>query len=369
MTTRCYIRPVGRVTAAPDALAAGSADVVRIGERGHAVFAAFELIRRHGDKSLDRLLVAPEEVRRTIEKREPGAEDLARALAGIAARRASIAGLTLDRPRLMGIVNVTPDSFSDGGSLSDARAAIDFARRLADEGAEIIDIGGESTRPGSDPVPLDEELRRVMPVIEGLAGRIAARISIDTRKAEVMRRAAASGAEVINDVSALGHDPDSLQVAVESQLPVVLMHAKGDPKTMQRDPRYDDVLLDVFDDLAERVEICVAAGISREQLIVDPGIGFGKTVAHNLALLAGLSLLHGLGTPCLLGASRKSTIGTLTGAKDPAERVPGSIAAALAGAMQGAQILRVHDVAQTRQALTVWEAAITGRSSGDVGSA
>lgn len=268
--------------------------------------------------------------------------------------------LKLDRPRIMGIVNVTPDSFADGGSHLTAESAIAHALKLEEEGADILDIGGESTRPGAEPVSLGEELRRVMPVIEGLVGRTRARLSIDTRKAEVMRRAALAGVHILNDISALQHDAMSMRVAAETRLPVVLMHAQGDPRTMQRDPKYDNVLLDVYDVLEARVEACLRAGISRDRLIIDPGIGFGKAAAHNLELLSGLSLLHGLGVPLMLGASRKSFIGALTGAVDPTDRVPGSVAAALAGAMQGAHILRVHDVAATRQALIIWQAATLG---------
>jgi dihydropteroate synthase len=205
-------------------------------------------------------------------------------------------------------------------------------------------------------VDLDEELRRVLPVLEGLSSRLRVPLSIDTRKAEVMRRAAAAGARLINDVSALAHDPRSLEVAGETGLPVVLMHAQGDPRTMQVNPTYDDVVLDVYDWLAGRIDACERAGIPRCRLIVDPGIGFGKTLAHNLALIGALSIYHGLGCPILLGASRKSFIARL--APTPGDdRLGGSIAAALAGAAQGVQILRVHDVAATRQAVTVWEAS------------
>jgi dihydropteroate synthase len=257
----------------------------------------------------------------------------------------------------MGIVNVTPDSFSDGGRWLDAGAAIAHGLQLEAEGADLLDIGGESTRPGADPVELDEELRRVIPVIAGLARQVRIPISIDTRNGEVMRRAADAGARIINDVAALAHDADAVRVAAETGLPVVLMHAQGDPRTMQLDPRYDDVVLDVYDWLEARVAACEAAGIGRERIVVDPGIGFGKTVEHNLALLGSLGILHGLGCPILLGASRKSFIGRLVGGVPAPERVPGSVAAALLGAAQGVQVLRVHDVAATRQALAVWEAA------------
>lgn len=360
MIVRSYLRPIGRITG-PAAHGSATPDqVLRIGGCEHLAFTALELIDRHADLTVERRIVSPRDAQTEAAQGGPRGDQLRAALAGFAAPPCTIAGVPLDRPRLMGIVNVTPDSFSDGGRLANAEAAIAFAKRLVDEGAEFLDIGGESTRPGSDAVPVDEELRRVIPVIEGLAGNVRAGISVDTRKAEVMRRAAAAGADLLNDVSALEFDSESLDAAAETGLPVVLMHAQGDPKTMQQDPRYDDVLLDVFDALAARVDACLRAGIPRDRIVVDPGIGFGKTLTHNLELLAGLSILHGLGTPILLGASRKSSIGRLTGATDPAERVPGSIAAALAGAMQGASILRVHDVAATRQALTVWEAATRG---------
>ena len=241
--------------------------------------------------------------------------------------RLPFAGLAMNRPAIMGIVNVTPDSFSDGGSFDTSQRAIDHALQLADEGADILDIGGESTRPGSDAVQLDEELRRVIPVIEGLRARTDKKISVDTRKAEVMKRAAAAGADILNDVSALTHDPKALETAAATGLPVMLMHAQGDPKTMNDNPQYDDVVLDVFDFLEERVAACEAAGIPRTKICVDPGIGFGKHLHHNVAVLAAMSLFHGLGVPVLLGASRKKLIGQLCNVDDPRERVPGSIAA------------------------------------------
>ncbi len=259
----------------------------------------------------------------------------------------------------MGIVNVTPDSFSDGGRFLAADAAIDHALQLEAEGADILDIGGESTRPGSDAVDIDEECRRVLPVIQALAKRSRARLSIDTRKAEVMRRAALEGVHLINDVAALGHDPEAMQIAAATGLPVVLMHTRGEPRTMQDSPVYADVVLDIYDWLEARVQACERAGIARSRLIVDPGIGFGKTLAHNLSLLGSLGVFHGLGCAVLLGASRKSFIGRLTGAAAD-DRLPGSIAAALIGASQGVQILRVHDVAATRQALAVWQGTFAG---------
>ncbi len=272
--------------------------------------------------------------------------------------RAPIADLHFDRSRVMGVVNVTPDSFSDGGLYDTSEAAIAHAARLIQEGADILDIGGESTRPGADAVEAAQESERIVPVIEGLRGTKAV-ISADTRKAAVMRHAAKAGAHVLNDVSALTFDPDSIGAVVETELPVILMHAKGDPKTMQDDPVYDDVQLEVFDYLLARIAMCEEAGIARDKIIADPGIGFGKTLEHNVKLLQGLSLLHGLGVPLLLGASRKRFIGVLADEPDAQKRVSGSVAAALAGAAQGVQMIRVHDVAETCQALTVWNALHT----------
>ncbi len=267
---------------------------------------------------------------------------------------------------LMGIVNVTPDSFSDGGAFCDAGTAIDHGVELAAQGAHILDIGGESTRPGAELVSVEEELARVIPVIRGLADRkkkhaaFTARISIDSRKSEVMHQALLAGADIINDVTALQFDEQSLQVAAGHGCPVILMHGLmekgGDPKTMQDNPCYKDVVADVFQMLFHRIGVCEQAGIARSRLIVDPGIGFGKTLQHNLTLLANLDKFHELGVPVLLGASRKRFIGALSGEQDPLKRAPGSIAAALAGVAQGVQILRVHDVKKTRQALDVWQA-------------
>jgi dihydropteroate synthase len=259
----------------------------------------------------------------------------------------------------MGIVNVTPDSFSDGGLYDATEEAIAHAAGLAAAGAAIIDIGGESTRPGSDAVDRAEELERVVPVIEGLLG-LHAVISIDTRKSEVARAAAKAGAKIFNDVSAFTFDPKSLAAAAKTGLSVVLMHAQGEPKTMQDNPTYDDVVLEVFDYLEGRIEAAVAAGIDRARIAADPGLGFGKTLAHNLALLENLSLFHGLGVPLLVGASRKRFIAGVSQEGGPSAREPGSYAAAIASAAQGAQILRVHDVAGSRQALEVWRASLFG---------
>lgn len=260
------------------------------------------------------------------------------------------------KPQIMGVVNATPDSFSDGGRFLDPAAAIAHGLRLAADGADILDIGGESTRPGANVVPAGEELRRVIPVIEGLAGKVDAVLSVDTRKPEVARSAIGAGASIWNDVSALTWSPDSLKAAADLRCRVVLMHAQGDPKTMQIAPRYDDVVEEVYAFLAGRIAACEQAGIPRKRLIVDPGIGFGKTRDHNLALIANLARLTEFGCPVLLGASRKRFVSSLD-RDGPAEgRLGGSLAAALAGAARGASIFRVHDVAETRQALAVFGA-------------
>jgi dihydropteroate synthase len=259
-------------------------------------------------------------------------------------------------PLLMGVVNVTPDSFSDGGAFLDPAHAVDHALRLVDEGAAILDIGGESTRPGADPTPEAEELARVIPVIKALATQTAAVLSIDTRKPAVARAAIEAGASMWNDVSALTYEPESLSVAAALSCRIVLMHAQGDPKTMQQNPHYDDVVGEVKSELEARICACEEAGVDRARLLVDPGIGFGKTLAHNLALLGGLERLKAIGPPLVLGASRKRFIAALDRDGPPAARMGGSIAAALAGAARGAAIIRIHDVAATRQALNVFSA-------------
>ena len=295
----------------------------------------------------------------------PHAIELSAAVERLTEPRPRFAGMALDRPRIMGIVNVTPDSFSDGGQHGDTERAVAHGLRLVAEGADILDIGGESTRPGAEPVALAEELRRVIPVIEGLRAKTDKLISVDTRKSHVMRAAAGAGADILNDVSALTHDPASLDAAAATGLPVILMHAQGDPRTMNDAPRYGDLVLDVFDYLAGRIAACDAAGIPRAKLCADPGIGFGKHLDHNVAMMANLSILHGLGVPILLGASRKKMIGQLYDVPDAKDRVPGSLACALVGAAQGVQIMRVHDVAATKQALAVWRASTLGYEPDD----
>jgi dihydropteroate synthase len=260
--------------------------------------------------------------------------------------------LELQFPAVMGIVNVTPDSFSDGGRFFGADAALEQALTLVREGASIVDIGGESTRPGSELVPPDEELRRVLPVVEALAGSVGVPISVDTMKAEVARQALAAGAALLNDVSALRFDDEMVDVVAESGAPVCLMHMQGMPKTMQDDPRYDDVVDEVLAFLEERMAFALARGVSEEQIMVDPGIGFGKTVAHNLALLDGLDRIATLGRPVLLGASRKRFLGAILGA-EPSGRAVGTVATTVIGFLAGAHVFRVHDVRPNFEALRV----------------
>ena len=284
-----------------------------------------------------------------------GLEGAADRIELLTASRAPFAGLAPDRPRLMGVVNVTPDSFSDGGLFTDPEQAVDHGLRLIEEGADIIDVGGESTRPGATPVTAAEEMIRVLPVVRGLVAA-GVPVSIDTRHAEVMRAAIDAGATVVNDVTALTGDSDSLAVVRDSGASVVLMHMRGDPRTMQQAPTYDDVVLDVFDYLERRLAVCLNAGIPRARIAVDPGIGFGKSVAHNLELLRNAAIFHGLGCVVLYGLSRKSFIGKLSHGEPPSHRVPGSIAAGMAAVGRGIQLLRVHDVAATTQALAIWRA-------------
>lgn len=282
-----------------------------------------------------------------------GRDDLRDSLDHITAPRPPFAGLDLAVPRIMGIVNVTPDSFSDGGDFADPAAAIAHGRALIEAGADILDIGGESTRPGASPVTQAQEIDRVLPVIEGLADA-GAPLSIDTRNAATMRAAVAAGAAIVNDVSALSHDPESLATAAELGVPVILMHMRGEPDTMREAAQYDDVAREVFAELQARVAAALAAGIPRARIAVDPGFGFAKTSAHNVAVLKDLTALHGLGCALAIGVSRKSFLAAITRETDPKARLGASLAAALAAVARGAHMVRVHDVAQTRQALATW---------------
>ncbi len=293
-------------------------------------------------------------------------QDLPAAVARrLSAPRAALAGLAMDRPRLMGILNVTPDSFSDGGRFDRPEAAVAHAVAMAADGADILDIGGESTRPGAAEVGTGDEIARTAPVIRALRERgVAVPISIDTRKAEVVRAALLAGARFVNDVAALSYDPQIAGEVSRARVPLCLMHAQGTPATMQADPRYGDVLLDVYDFLEARIAQAELAGIPRARIVVDPGIGFGKTLAHNLTLLRGLSLFHMTGCAVLLGASRKRFIGTLGGASaaEADRRGPGTLAVTIAGLQQGVQIHRLHDIVEAKQALRLWQAVTLGET-------
>ncbi len=274
--------------------------------------------------------------------------------------RADFAGLPLDRPRLMGVVNVTPDSFSDGGDFFDAGSAISHGKSLIEAGADLLDIGGESTRPGSAPTSLEDELARILPVIEGLAG-CGVPLSIDTRRGAVMDAALESGATVVNDITALGDDPDAADIVARHGASVILMHMRGRPRDMQAEPFYDHAPHKILQYFKDRVAVCKQAGISRDRIAIDPGIGFGKNDDHNLKILAEAAIFHGLGCAVVIGASRKSFIGRVAGIDDPKSRVAGSLAAAALAAGQGVRIFRVHDVAETRQALQILDEAFGAR--------
>lgn len=346
MTTGRFVEPLGLITGpvAFHALREGFALPL---QGGDIAFAFVRLIEDGEDLGVGPIREVPEEWQE--------------AMHAIAQRPAPFLGLAADGPLVMGVINVTPDSFSDGGRHFDARAAIAAGHAMLEAGADILDIGGESTRPGAAAVTAEEEIARILPVLRELAK--AAPVSIDTRNAATMRAALDAGAEVINDVSALRHDPEALRVVAQSEVPVVLMHMPGDdPAVMQSLAEYDDVAVQVAGFLRDRIAACEAAGIARGRIAIDPGIGFGKTLDHNLALIDRLPLFAALGCRVVLGASRKRFIGTLSGVEEAGQRVPGSVAAALAGAARGASVLRVHDVAETVQALAVWRACTMGRA-------
>ena len=306
---------------------------------GWAWFSQVEVLSRAAPSRLIPATELPEEVKTRL-----------------TAPRSALAGMDFARPNLMGILNVTPDSFSDGGMFDAPEAALVRAKMMVAEGADILDIGGESTRPGADYIVPELEITRTAPVISAIRAGSTVPMSIDTRKAAVAAAALAAGADLINDVYAFCHDPELANVAAQSGAPVCLMHAQGDPEVMQEHPEYQNVLLDVYDFLAARIAVAEAAGISRTQILVDPGIGFGKTQAHNLALLQRISLFHALGCGVLLGVSRKGFIGRIGNAPEARDRAPGSIAVALAAVAQGIQVLRVHDIKETKQALALWQA-------------
>ena len=280
-------------------------------------------------------------------------------MARLTTPRPMVAGLPMDAPKIMGILNVTPDSFSDGGQFAAPDRAVAHALDMVAAGADILDVGGESTRPGAVTVDNGNEIARTAPVIAAIRAASDVPISIDTRKADVAKAALDAGATLVNDVAAMTYDPEIAHVVARSGAPVCLMHAQGDPATMQADPVYDDVLLDVYDFLKARIAVALDQGIAPDQIVVDPGIGFGKRLDHNLALLRGLSVFHGLGYPVLLGASRKRFIGTIANAPDAQDRMAGSVAIALHGVSAGVQFLRVHDTKETKQAIQLQMAMTT----------
>ena len=326
---------------------------------GGGAFTAVELLCRRAEGGVAAALAPLPQLRAWAAAGGPSlAARIAARLDALGADRPAWAGFALDRPIIMGILNVTPDSFSDGGAFNHPDRAIAQGKALLAAGADLLDIGGESTRPGAEPVAPDEEIRRIAPVIEALAGAGAV-ISVDTRHAAVMAMALAKGARIINDVTALAGDPASLGVVARARAPVVLMHMQGEPRTMQAAPRYELASLDVLEALERRVAACEAAGIPRARIVIDPGIGFGKATQHNLEILARLALFQALGTGVMIGISRKSLVGRLVQAP-VGERLPGSLAGALHALGEGVQILRVHDVAETRQAVALWHAIAEG---------
>jgi dihydropteroate synthase len=344
--TRTLLRPTGFV----DSPFGHDGKVARLAG-GLSWFAAVELIAVEGEKRSSAELVPVEGLESRFD------DDMAAQWTALTSPRPPLAlgerVVRFDQPQVMGIVNVTPDSFSDGGRFADAAGAAEAGAEMAAAGAAIVDVGGESTRPGAKAVWEGDEIERVVPVVRQL-GAGGAAVSVDTRKADVMAAAIEAGARMVNDVSALTHDGRSAGIIAASSVPVVLMHHKGAPETMQDDPRYEDVLVEVYVWLEERIGAAEQAGIARERILIDPGFGFGKNVAHNLELMNGLALFHSLGCPLVVGASRKRTIGALSGEAPADQRLGGSIALALKAAEQGVQLVRVHDVPETVQALRVW---------------
>ena len=357
------IRPLGLMSG-PAGAEAERRGLARPLAGGRIVFAACEVFIEQAD-TVSHCVASIAEVA-DWRAREGGGlgRAVSTALDRLAGPRPAFAGLALDRPRIVGIVNVTPDSFHDGGRHADADAAIAHGEALIDAGADAIDIGGESTRPGSEETPEAIELKRVLPVVRALRGRGAV-LSIDTRRAAVMRAALDAGVAVINDITALGDDANGFRVAAGSDAHVILMHMQGRPRTMQRRPSYGHAPYEVWRYLRDRVAACVAADIPIERIAVDPGIGFGKTDAHNLQILSSAAMLHGTGAAVMVGTSRKSFIGRIFEDVPSNARLPGSLAAALVAVGQGVQLLRVHDVTETRQALAVIEGCLASAPSPD----
>jgi dihydropteroate synthase len=353
---KLYLRPIGFLFGDAATAAVAQAHAARLAG-GEIAFTALELFARTKDNISATVATLPETLAWARGKGADTERLIASLLAKITAPRPAFAGLSLDRPRVMGVINATPDSFSDGGRFAEPGAAVARGLRLLSEGADILDVGGESTRPGAAPVTEKEERRRAIPVIRGL-GEAGAVLSVDTYRAGVMSAALTAGASVLNDITALAGDAGSLDVTAdsESKPSLVLMHMRGEPRTMQDSPTYAFAPLDIYDYLEGRLAACAARGINPSRIAVDPGIGFGKSVAHNLEILSHLSLFQGLGCALLIGVSRKGFIGAIGGAESPSARLPGTIACNLAALDQGARILRVHDVAETVQAMALWKA-------------
>ena len=346
MPSRTLIRPTGFV----DSPFGHDGKVARLAG-GLCWFSAVELLEVEGNKRVGTELVSVQEFEARLD--EQLTTEWGRLTDSRAPLRLGSRTIRLDQPQVMGIVNATPDSFSDGGQFADSAQAASAGARMSEEGAAIVDVGGESTRPGSKPVWEGDEIERVVPVIRQLASGGSA-VSVDTRKADVMTAALEAGARMINDVSALTYDPRSAETIAAAGVPVVLMHHQGSPESMQDNPRYEDVVVEVYLWLEERIAAAEAAGIARSMILVDIGFGFGKTVAHNLELMNNLALFHLLGCPLVIGASRKRTIGALSNEAPADQRLGGSIALALKAVEQGAQVVRVHDVPETVQALKIW---------------
>jgi len=343
---RTLLRPTGFV----DSPFGNDGKVARLAG-GLNWFASVELIKLEGHERLSTELAPVDGIEDRLD------DDMAAQWEALTGSRPALRlgerTIRLDQPQVMGIINATPDSFSDGGQFANASEAAEAGARMAGQGAGIIDVGGESTRPGARSIWEGDEIERIVPVIRQLAAGGTA-VSADTRKADVMTAAVEAGARMINDVSALTYDARSAEIAASLNVPVVLMHHKGAPEVMQDHPTYDDVIVEVYLWLEERIRAALEAGVAREHILVDPGFGFGKNVSHNLELMNGLALFHSLGCPVVIGASRKRTIGALSGEAPTDQRLAGSIAFALKAVEQGAQIVRVHDVFETVQALRVW---------------
>ena len=356
-TQRIYLQPAG-LASGHEAVALSKKGLARPLSGGTA-FTSVILWWRGANGSVDHRVLSLEDLDQTIANAAESARSrLVHLLRHLSQSPRSFAGVALDRPRLMGVVNVTPDSFSDGNRFLDPAAAIAHGEALYQAGADFIDVGGASTRPGAEPVEAAVEIDRVLPVIEGLVD-LPVPLSIDTCSAEVMRAAFNAGTSIINDTSALTADHLSLKTVCDLGAPVVLMHCQGEPRTMQVAPYYADAVCDVYDYLEERLAICAEYGITADQVLIDPGIGFGKTLAHNLDILQRLTVFHGLGAGLLIGASRKSFIGALDTSASVDRRLPGSLATAIWALRCGANMLRVHDVTETSQAVSVWAAIST----------